>query len=350
MRENPLITWPNVLYFTGTALFFAILHGFGYYFLYDAGWQISLIDAGVTWLLMAIIAIGLVNLFSYYRPQKGGFFLIFLVPVLPVIALSEVMGMLAYGLMDSEIFQALLNDTQWARVIMSYFILTGITGTGYVWHRMRDWQKKAQQDDEIANLAREAELFKLRQQLQPHFLFNSLNSINSLVGRRPKEARAMVQQLSDFLRNTMSYEDKKLIPVSEEWKRLRQYFDIEQVRFGHRLEVEMEELEHPDFKIPPLILQPILENAIKYGVYGTLEKIRITVSTQLQEPYLHLTICNPYDPDQVGGKGTGFGLPSVKRRLYLLYGRHDLMKLNRDEKEFCVELKIPRAHDKSFSN
>src|SRR5690606_14447843 len=120
-------------------------------------------------------------------------------------------------------------------------------------------------------LAREAELSKLRQQLQPHFLFNSLNSISALAGTRPEEARKMIHQLSDFFRSTLKKESQKLIPFSEELEHLTLYLEIEKVRFGHRLRTDVTcSNEALMYRIPPLLLQPIVENAIKFGLYDTL--------------------------------------------------------------------------------
>ena len=119
-------------------------------------------------------------------------------------------------------------------------------------------------------MAKESELFKLRQQLQPHFLFNSLNSINALIGNRPDEARKMVQQLSDFLRGTIKKEETQWVTLQEEMQYLQLYLDIEKVRFGNRLSTAIEIGEDvSEMTLPALILQPIVENAIKFGLYDT---------------------------------------------------------------------------------
>ena len=104
-----------------------------------------------------------------------------------------------------------------------------------IWY---NWQEQSEQEvrkQDAEKLTKEAELFKLRQQLQPHFLFNSLNSINALIGSRPQEARKMVQQLSDFLRGTIRKEEHQWVTLKEELQYLQLYLDIEKVRFGHRL-------------------------------------------------------------------------------------------------------------------
>lgn len=191
---------------------------------------------------------------------------------------------------------------------------------------------------------REAELSKLRQQLQPHFLFNSLNSINALIGTKPAEARQMVQQLSDFLRGTLKKDEQKVVPLKEEFEQLRLYLEIEKVRFGHRLKVDMNINEQSQsFLIPPLLLQPVVENAIKFGLYDTIGEITISVTSKTETGYLIVEVQNPYDAStQNANKGTGFGLSSMKRRLYLLYGRNDLMTTNKAENIFTTTLRIPQ--------
>src|SRR5690606_35869240 len=117
-------------------------------------------------------------------------------------------------------------------------------------------------------LLRSAELAKLRQQLQPHFLFNSLNSISALAGSKPEEARKMVHQLSEFLRGTLHKDEQTLVPFSDELRHLQLYLDIEKVRFGNRLKTEIDTHETClNLKLPSLILQPVVENAIKFGLY-----------------------------------------------------------------------------------
>lgn len=189
-------------------------------------------------------------------------------------------------------------------------------------------QDEMQDEEQAQQLRKDAELFKLRQQLQPHFLFNSLNSINALIGREPQRARQMVQQLSDYLRNTIKKEDNSFISFGEEMDDLRLYLAIEQVRFGHRLHVkEHMELECEAMEVPPFLLQPLVENAIKYGLYGTTGSVTIDIAVKNTGKELSFTISNPYDADAVITKGTGFGLESIRRRLYLLFARNDLLKI-----------------------
>jgi LytS/YehU family sensor histidine kinase len=193
-------------------------------------------------------------------------------------------------------------------------------------------------------LAREAELFKLRQQLQPHFLFNSLNSISALTGTQPEKARHMIQQLSDFLRGTLRKEDHQWSTLAEELEYLRLYLDIEKVRFGYRLQTKIEcKEEAMKMKLPSLLLQPVVENAIKFGLYDTVGEVMIIITGRTNNDALEVTVANPFDPDTAQPlQGTGFGLASIKRRLFLLFARHDLLKTSARESQFITTIEIPQ--------
>ncbi len=211
-------------------------------------------------------------------------------------------------------------------------------------YTIRDEQATIKRKYEAEQLSKEAELFQLRSQLQPHFLFNSLNSISALAGIKPEQARHMIQQLSDFLRGTIRKDTAQLISLEEELRHLRLYLDIEKVRFGHRLQTE---IICPDtcnqLQIPSLLLQPVLENAIKFGLYDTLDQVLISIQARDEKPYLYVTITNPYDPATQRVKGTGFGLSSVQRRLFLLYSRNDLLQTSQDEHTFTTTIIIPQV-------
>ncbi len=205
-------------------------------------------------------------------------------------------------------------------------------------------EELSRREGQLLQLSKEAELAQLRQQLQPHFLFNSLNSIHALVLASPQRAREMILLLSDFLRGTLRTEEQSWISLADEIKYLSMYFDIERVRFGHRLLVDLQVEEGVErMKIPPLLVQPLVENAIKYGLYGTLGEVKISLCIQIESNYLQVTVENPFDGQASVPAGTGFGLSSVERRLFLIYGRTDLLEKTAANGLFCVHLKIPNA-------
>ncbi len=204
-----------------------------------------------------------------------------------------------------------------------------------------------QMQTDASVLLKEAELFKLRQQLQPHFLYNSLNSISALIMVAPDKAQEMIGRLSDFLRRSVRRESEDVIPVADELAYIQSYLAIESVRFGDRLQVHFEKDYTDDAKIPPFLLQPILENAIKFGLYGKTGTVSIIIHIALEGSILTITITNPYDANTEPPKGTGFGLTGVQRRLYLLYARADLLETTKDEQNFTTILKIPQNHVQS---
>jgi LytS/YehU family sensor histidine kinase len=239
-------------------------------------------------------------------------------------------------------YKLFLKNSMPIRGSIALLILGCIALISVVWYNSEE-QKQTEQRKAVAEkLSKEAELFKLRQQLQPHFLFNSLNSINALIGIKPDQARKMVQQLSDFLRGTIRKDENQFITFAEEIEYLKLYLEIEKVRFGYRLKTEMDVADETlNWKIPSLLLQPLMENAIKFGLYGTTGEVVIGLKARIEEKYLVIAVSNPFDADMQMPAGTGFGLNSVKRRLYLLFARNDLVEINKEKNFFVAVIRIP---------
>jgi sensor histidine kinase YesM len=127
--------------------------------------------------------------------------------------------------------------------------------------------------------------------------------------------------------------------------------DIEKVRFGHRLDIKIEvKKDAESLQLPQLLMQPLVENAIKYGLYGVIEEVSIDLSISKNQNYLMISISNPYDPEVGPGKGTGFGLSSVERRLFLVFGRKDLLETTQVDSNFNVKLKIPQRNDQNYNH
>jgi len=167
--------------------------------------------------------------------------------------------------------------------------------------------------------AREAELRAVRSQLNPHFLFNSLNSINALVGSDPEGARRMCEGLGDFLRRTLQLGARESVTLAEEMALVDRYLAIEQVRFGTRLGVERAiSAEAAACLLPPLLLQPLVENAIKHGVTERVEGGRLSLSARCEAGRLVIALENPVDDDARTPEGEGMGLVIVRRRLEAL--------------------------------
>jgi sensor histidine kinase YesM len=303
------------------------------------------IDAIVSNLCLAGAAFIVVNNMRYYLPGKERYWYVVVLSLgLSAVWLMAIRGILWIFFQDNENYMQMLTQSLYIRYSLGFLLIGCITMVSLLWYTQQNDAQAQEKKVELEQLAKEAELFKLRQQLQPHFLFNSLNSISALAGSQPEKARHMIQQLSDFLRGTLKKEDQQWVPLKEEIAYLQLYLDIEKVRFGHRLETEILISEAAGLAlIPPMILQPLVENAIKFGLYGTTEKITLYITVKSHLDMLMVKITNPFDKDAMTqNRGVGFGLNSISRRLYLLYGRHDLLKISKEENTFTTQILIPQ--------
>ena len=154
----------------------------------------------------------------------------------------------------------------------------------------------------------------------------------------------MIHQLSDFLRGTLKREEQQWILLEEELEYLRLYLDIEKVRFGNRLSTVFETAAGSlQMKIPAMLLQPLVENAIKFGLYDTTGDTIIRIETAITNGLLVVTVQNPFDEETAQPRqGTGFGLHSIQRRLYLLFARNDLLITSALNHLFTTTVKIPQ--------
>lgn len=187
------------------------------------------------------------------------------------------------------------------------------------------------------------ELNSLQQKFKPHFLFNSLNSISALTVADPKKAREMIHLLSDFMRRAVQEDSQELILLHEEIDHLKRYVAIEQIRFGERLSVRFDIDKYAlEEKVPSLILQPIIENAIKYGLYGSLDDVVISITVKLIDNKIDVRVTNPFDEDaQQASAGTGYGLNSIKQKIFLIYGQQQQLETVSAGGQFTTHLTIP---------
>ena len=307
--------------------------------------DISIADSFVSNLIIAAACLLLCYLMQFYLPQKERHWYILIISViLSTIVVLTGKALLSCIYNEEPGYPDLLKTSLPIRWSISFLVIVCMSMICVLWYSFKDKEETEKRKNEAEAISREAELFTLRRQLQPHFLFNSLNSISALAGTRPEEARKMIQQLSDFLRGTIKKEDSSTVTLAEELQHLQLYLSIEQVRFGHRLNVEIDTDEASgEAKIPSLILQPVVENAIKFGLYDTTDAVTIKLHAFEEPGQLTLTVENPFDPETaMPQKGEGFGLGSVQRRLYLLFGRSDLVSTRSQDKLFTTTIKIPQ--------
>jgi two-component system, LytTR family, sensor histidine kinase AlgZ len=196
-------------------------------------------------------------------------------------------------------------------------------------------------------LAGDAELRALKAQINPHFLYNSLNSISALSSVDPARARHMCILLSDFLRSTLGMGERQSIPLNEEFELLHRYLAIEKIRFGERLGLEEsiaeDCLQQP---VPPLLLQPLVENAVIHGIANVIENglLRLTAA-RTADRSIAITIENTFDPDAPPPRRKGFGQANVRKRLQSLYGNRAGLRASAEGDRYRVEITLPAGEN-----
>ena len=190
--------------------------------------------------------------------------------------------------------------------------------------------------------ARDAELRALKAQINPHFLFNSLNSISALTIVDPSRAREMCLLLAEFLRMTLGMGEKAVIPFSEELALVERFLAIEKVRFGARLNLDQEIADDcRSCLIQPLLLQPLVENAVAHGIANLPEGGCVRLSARKEGERLLVQVKNSYDPEAPLGRGGGLGLKNVQQRLEARYGKDASLRISSEGETFQVILSMP---------
>ncbi len=195
---------------------------------------------------------------------------------------------------------------------------------------------------ELKTLVKEAELTWLKLQINPHFLFNSLNSISSLTITAPDKAQEMINRLSELLRYSLKQSPNSMVSLSDEVENCKKYLAIEQVRFGDRLKYNFDySNEALQILVPSMVLQPLFENAVKHSVAQTDSTSIITAQFTQTSVGVCVSIINSLPETPASSIGTGVGLENIKRRLQLMYGTATLLNVNKSIDKFTVTIEFP---------
>ncbi len=311
-------------------------------------------SAGMAWgdglvfnLLFAVLGVGLWFMVRFSDLHKKSF------PELLFYHLTSATGILFIwtglsflilkNLFDTDAAYILfLQESLTIRIFLGILYYTVLITTYYLVINFRELQGKREKEHQLQTLLKEAELNLLRSQIRPHFLFNSLNSVSSLTMTDPIKAQEMVIKLSAFMRYSLETKDNTMSTLEKELYHTDLYLDIEKIRFGKRLQVDkqIDESALP-WIMPAMVLQPLLENSVKYGIYEATESGTIRLSAVIRDENLVIRVGNPYDEDSGLHKGTGTGIRNIELRLMHLYGRQDLLKIVDTRNYFEIELTIP---------
>ena len=328
-------------------LFLAAGQSLLFYFAYGSFINISPVDSIISLMIYSGIALSLWYPFRFFNTGKTKPTTLISNLILSgaiSIGLWAVITKFVVGLVlpEQSNYQAYWEATFPYRIGTGVFIYGLIILTYYLFISLYNISEKNAKEAKLESLVRETELKMLRSQINPHFLFNSLNSISSLTVTDPEKARTMVVKLSDFMRYALSRKDEQPVSLRSELENLRLYLDIEKVRFGDKLTTEENiEPECFDFKLPVLLLQPLYENAVKHGVYESTETVSIFTQAKIIDRYIEIIIKNNYDSNPSSRTGTGTGLLNVTRRLELFYGRKASIKTSKENGIYTVTLYIP---------
>ncbi|MCX6281670.1 MAG: histidine kinase [Bacteroidetes bacterium] len=228
------------------------------------------------------------------------------------------------------------------RFVEGFFLYAFIGLAYFLIMLYRDLQDKAKAETRLNELLKESELNMLKSQINPHFLFNSLNSISSLTITDPGKAQEMVVKLSEFLRYSVSSNINSFTTLDKEMQNIQRYLEIEKIRFGEKLVFEFAMGPHcASRNIPVMILQPLYENAIKHGVYESTEPVKVLTSCDTFTDYFEIRITNDFDPSAPARKGAGIGLRNIRERLRLMFRNDSLLRTTVDHNVFQVVLTIP---------
>ena len=245
-------------------------------------------------------------------------------------------------LLNNPQYDIYLNDQLPGRIFGGPIIYTLLVCFYYINSYRQHNREKHQKESQLQIQIRKAQLSALKSQINPHFLFNSLNSIASLTLTNPEKAHGMIIALSDFMRYSLRKQQDDMVSLEVELRNIGLYLQIEKIRFGNNLSYrfDVDEVCNQHL-IPNLILQPIFENAIKYGIYESSEPVEIVLEAQKMPGQMEIRVINDYDPSASPKQGEGVGLTNTKDRLSLLYGSSTLLQTEQNKDQFQVRMIIP---------
>lgn len=318
-----------------------------FYYAYGNFLSIGVLDSILSLLIYSGIGLSLWYPFSFFNSGNTR-----ITTIISNLILSGIISVTLWVLTTKYSMQMILPEdvsyNDYWEATFPYRIGTGVFIYGlivlsyYLFISLTNLAEKNAKEARLESLVKETELKMLRSQINPHFLFNSLNSVSSLTITDPEKARDMVIMLSEFMRYALSKKDEQPVSFRSELENLRLYLDIEKVRFGDRLSIQ-ENIDERclEIKMPVMLLQPLYENAVKHGVYESTESVRITTQAKIVDNYINIAISNNYDDAPSSRKGTGTGLLNVARRLELVYGNKASIKAIKANGIYTVNLYIP---------
>jgi two-component system LytT family sensor kinase len=317
------------------------------YSAYKQELTIAIADSLVTNILFAVLGVGLWYMVRFSGKQMVGFFKNLVYHIAGCTFTIFIWQLGSYTILralfgNNDVYMNFMFSSLIARILTGVLIYCLLISVDFLVLNFEEMQERAEHEAQLAAMLRDAELSMLRSQIRPHFLFNSLNSVSALTLSNPQAAQDMIIKLSEFMRHSLTLGAETMNSLNDEMYHAGLYLDIERVRFSNRMVIEKNiDPACGEMMMPAMILQPLLENAVKHGVNTMLTACHIILKAQCNESYLDISISNTFDPDAVPRKGTGTGLSNVKKRMAAIYGRSDLLSSKTTGPTFEVKLHIP---------
>lgn len=213
------------------------------------------------------------------------------------------------------------------------------------------YNEKSVSEEKLKAKLIETRLNTLKAYINPHFLFNSLNSVNALIKSDGDRAREMLVNISNYFRYSIKQKDNNFVTITEEYNNALLFLEIEKLRFIDRIILEKDiSKEAESLLIPTMLLQPIFENIVKHAVAPSNETIKIKFTAATICDDIELSICNNYNPELTSNSSNGFGLSSIAERLYLIYDREDIIKITKTNTQFIIIITIPIIKENEINN
>ena len=341
MQHPFLQNLKGLFIYLGMWVIVGIIHFLVLVYLKEMSWVNALITSLISNGIFSVLGFFLWYTVSYNRPTKSIISNLFFSHLL----IASTTILIWYSLSNFLIGQIIEGKDKFVTsvvippMVFFYIILILIY---YLIIYYKDLQGKLQDENFLKESLRTTELNLLKSQINPHFLFNSLNSISSLTHISASKANEMIQSLSEYLRYSISFPDKELVELRTEIDNIHRFLAIEKIRFGDRLSYEFSyDIACLDTLIPPMILQPIFENAVKHGVYESIDTIHIATRMEKKEQYLEIVVENNFEVSTSPKTGTKLGLRNCSDRLRILYGNENLIQTSVVGNIYSAKLLIP---------
>ena len=344
--RNPFLQKPlRILLYAGWWILPGSIHAFVLWKTYHLPVQFIIADVVVSFIIFAILGLSLWYMVRYTMIDMNQWPKLLQNHLIAMGIIFLIWWGLTYTILIGILpdYIIIFKDSMLWRILLFIQVYLLIISSYYLFSSMEKAKHQELSKSRMEAQIREAEFNVLKAQINPHFLFNSLNSASSLTLSDPNLAREIIINISDFFRFTLVSAKNPFTTLENEVEHALLYLEIEKARFGDKIQVESnlsKTLE--SITVPSLILQPLVENAVKHGVYESSHKINIRFHYEIAGDNLKIKIVNDIDPNAGSPKkGTATGLKNVASRLSIAYDNQDLLQIEKSDTEFAVILWIP---------